>query len=762
VSDEICISTQKYGYSRFLHILQQADISRSGSDASVTVSQASVAICSALYSISKASKAISEASRVVSEASCAISEASDSEVSNTIRNASDTISKASTAIFESFNATSKASNAISKRTGAATGAFVGFAEVSSTISEAADAIFTACTTFFKTTNAMSKASHILSKAIIDSSEAFDTISKVFHAISETCNAISKASDAVLNALTKTAEASGYALYVYHHPPGWSDLPDSTKKKRFWTPKLLEAIEHEMADLALKMIECGADIDGADPESPGHGMPIKLAIEAGLTGLVESLLDLGADPNALVRDQESSKIKNFEQDNFQLGSSGALHLATFLLNRDLVTLLLKAGADVSAIDQYGLSPLHWLLYLQVGDSSTLEIARTLLHYGADPNGRTHDSNPQTALKMLPSRFSDWTPIGDILVDHGADIPWLVESPDSEFFENLDEWQDEYRIISFCRKHSRHFAGKEAQASLFTAWLNKCLVTAMNHQTISASFFFLLEGADASKAMGLPWGKDGHHADIRRDLTLHGLENGADMSSWPQGCKDLVFPSLQVAILRGHLEEASLLLSRNARVDHFPRWGMLSPLHMIAAKSGSRQMMKRLIAAGADIHAYEMSKFWPLGPEEICGANQLKVDLPKAIVKVGEGLMHGSLRICAFIATPIQAAAFRHRSEITEILREAGADINAPPAEKFGFTALQLAIFGGGGEQRQCGTCLTPVLTSTHHQRRRSASPRFNAQFLRKVRSLRRNSWILELIFTLQQRERLDVRHSRQPE
>jgi uncharacterized protein len=89
----------------------------------------------------------------------------------------------------------------------------------------------------------------------------------------------------------------------------------------------------------------------------------------------------------------------------------LHWAAYRVDKELVLTLLKKGAKAGAINRYGASPLAEAV--RVAD---VDIAGMLLEGGADANAANEDG--QTAL-MLAARTGD-VGVAKLLVQHGADV------------------------------------------------------------------------------------------------------------------------------------------------------------------------------------------------------------------------------------------------------------------------------------------------------------------------------------------------------
>lgn len=147
-----------------------------------------------------------------------------------------------------------------------------------------------------------------------------------------------------------------------------------------------SITEHLFQAALRYLEHG-DVQGlravllSDPAlalagEKGRGeVLIRAAIETGRLDMLEALLDAGADPNM----PEGKRIEDDGDTTYQPGYV-PLHYAAKEGLEEMVDLLLERGANPSAADYWGGTPLH--------SARSARIAEALLKAGANPNADCH--------------------------------------------------------------------------------------------------------------------------------------------------------------------------------------------------------------------------------------------------------------------------------------------------------------------------------------------------------------------------------------
>ena len=120
--------------------------------------------------------------------------------------------------------------------------------------------------------------------------------------------------------------------------------------------------------------------------------LMLASSYGNTEMVEYMLDNGADPGPYVKKTLDTPLHY---------AAGGGHV-------EVIEVLLKAGANVNALDNFGKTPLHW-----TADANQPDAAVALLNAGADPSPWSRFGTPlDIAVKK------DNKEVEQALRDHGV--------------------------------------------------------------------------------------------------------------------------------------------------------------------------------------------------------------------------------------------------------------------------------------------------------------------------------------------------------
>jgi len=355
--------------------------------------------------------------------------------------------------------------------------------------------------------------------------------------------------------------------------------------------------------------------------------------------VKALLTKGADANT--------------RDNEVDGS--ALIWATAGRHRDVVGVLLKAGADVNAKDKDGVTAL--MLAAQRGET---EIVKMLVAEDADVNAKNKDG--VSALMLAAQR--DNREIVEMLVAEDADVNAKRNDGMTALLLAVGNFHTDTVKVLLRR-------GADPNVRLPPeGWT--ALMSAANLGRADIAEALLAHAVDVNAKnndgmTALMLAAETGHTDI---LTLL-LANGADLNiKHSNGMTALMWATARVQV------EAARMLREAGAV-----WGSAEDTELIeAATNGEAEKVQALLKAGADpnaIDGYYISALMRAAGEGHTGA-------VKALLDGGANVNMTSLWLGQ---TALMAAADGGHAEVVKTLLLAGADVNATAED--GRTALMFA-------------------------------------------------------------------------
>jgi ankyrin repeat protein len=447
--------------------------------------------------------------------------------------------------------------------------------------------------------------------------------------------------------------------------------------------------------------------------PDTGLALIKAASKGDSGVVEALLDSGADINA--RDEQNQT---------------ALHQAASRGHTAVVQLLLEHGADVNAKNLFGQTPLLMPVY-----RGFLDTVQALLNAGADIEARSGATGhtPLLAVSCGPTK------VAEALLEEGADIKAKGEayqetalmlaaiSGNKAIVKALLEKGADVKAASTTGRtamllaealgHAEvvkllqdYGAPRETSRALLplNAYLPPYLVSnAKKGRRLSsqAALAFLSRGAEVKTDGKTALLLTAMRGDAKAVSDL--LNNGADVNvRHEDGWNALILASVyghtlvvqalldknadvetkenlmgQTALIwavkGGHTAVVKALLKADANVNARDKFGGTALTR--AASSGQAEVVKALLEAGADINAREYD-----GDTAVIEATaEGHLEIIQALLKAGANINDKDLDG----RTILMIAAMSGKERVVKALLDKGADINAQ--DNFGSTALQQA-------------------------------------------------------------------------
>jgi len=196
--------------------------------------------------------------------------------------------------------------------------------------------------------------------------------------------------------------------------------------------------------------------GADPNVQREGQGALFLAVGRDTEIVKALIRAGADVNMRENRFKQTPLTiaaGHREDTFRELKRRGSYTGPVPNRLETVRLLIKAGANVNNVDEYGSTPLRRAMVV-----NNIEIAHALLESGADVHGRTVNDNRamqigDTILMETIGFFSVFKDISaiELLLNHGANPNDRNETPYDEYEEQRGgrNWRG-YSALTFAAK------------------------------------------------------------------------------------------------------------------------------------------------------------------------------------------------------------------------------------------------------------------------------------------------------------------------
>ena len=406
--------------------------------------------------------------------------------------------------------------------------------------------------------------------------------------------------------------------------------------------------HEVVQIVQMLVAAGADINA--PNSAGMSplyMLVSMPRPSEFLGGISALLDAGADPDTLL-----------DRDNVVNGYMSPLHYAVVMNERQIVKVLLDAGADVNLVDEWGKTPLHEAAFGTVrAKQPDAEIPLMLIDAGADVNARTdsnntplhiaayagHNSVAQALLRhgadvhagpVTPLALTGWSsreddPVAWLLMKHGAKFPQINDDdpsirrdvegrevpPPSSFEGALEAKKAEFIKLSLLSRGTEEFSSGE----------KLCVTIEKSDRTLLT---MLKLGTSANSIC--PGGEPALNKAVRAGSLKHVqhlLRHGAYVNARDLG-RSKGYTALLHAAAGNRLDIARALLDAEADIEAADSIRGNTPLYG-AALHGHVKVVELLLKRGAAVNTTNNAAWSPLGT----AAYEGHVEVARALVRAG---------------------------------------------------------------------------------------------------------------------------------
>jgi cytohesin len=342
------------------------------------------------------------------------------------------------------------------------------------------------------------------------------------------------------------------------------------------------------DVAELLIAKGADVNA---KSNDGTTPLSNAISQGKTDVAEVLISKGADVNP--------------NNN---GHATVLHLAVSYKNKDVAQLLIAKGTDINARDWQGDTPLIYAVLYKARD-----MAEILLDKGADINAKGQYG--ETALqRSIEAKQKDMV---ELLIAKGADVNAKDTNGDTALDDAIRHYDRDIVELLIAKGANVNAKNNNGYTPLYGA------------NTRDAAELLIAKGADVNAKTQYNTLLEMVVQNNLMEVAELLIAKGADVNAKsPSGGMTPLFAAARFE----KADMAELLISKGADVNAKDPWGNM-PIDT-AIGWGSEEVIKRLIAAGADLSPNETIQFHKTLLEE---ANSATTKNKEAVIAILQAAM-----------------------------------------------------------------------------------------------------------------------------
>uniref|UniRef100_A0A8C3CLA5 K Homology domain-containing protein n=1 Tax=Cairina moschata TaxID=8855 RepID=A0A8C3CLA5_CAIMO len=395
------------------------------------------------------------------------------------------------------------------------------------------------------------------------------------------------------------------------------------------------------ELAQVLLAMHANVE--DRGNKGDITPLMAAASGGYVDIVKLLLVHGADVNA----QSST-------------GNTALTYACAGGFVDIVKVLLKAGANIEDHNENGHTPL-----MEAASAGHVEVARVLLEYGAGIN--TH-SNEFKESALTLACYKGHLDMVRFLLEAGADQEHKTDEMHTALMEACMDGHVEV---------ARLLLDSGAQVNMPADSFESPLTLAACGGHVELAALLIERGANLEEVNDegytplMEAAREGHE-----EMVALLLAQGANINAQTEETQET---ALTLACCGGFSEVADFLIKAGADIE----LGCSTPL-MEAAQEGHLELVKYLLAAGANVHATTATGDTAL----TYACENGHTDVADVLLQAGADLEHES----EGGRTPLMKAARAGHLCTVQFLISKGANVNRATANN-DHTVVSLACAGG---------------------------------------------------------------------
>jgi ankyrin repeat protein len=445
--------------------------------------------------------------------------------------------------------------------------------------------------------------------------------------------------------------------------------DETALAPFLGHSVYTAIENHHNKLIDVLLRAGADVNAGLHKGHDYGTPLLLAIRRKSPELVRKLLDAGANPNngvlvTAIEEEAGPVIEAVLQARADINAPGEskyiwgslpiydrrctpLTMAILKQRWTLVDQLLDAGSAVNNPPdmRWCVSPLS-----AAARCKNTMLFRSLLEAGARADDEFTLEEATDDIELLKL----------VVAELGTRSRW--EIPSNAGRRALDKAIKQQNMATVRLILESKLVNVNALLDVndllrCSTPLHEALLSKLGHRP-KLTQLLLRSGADPNGIVYEPYETSGRRSALLDAIDTKDLQSvqllleaGADVNG--RFGAEVPFSPVQFAAHMGRVDILRMLLENGSNPNAVSRYGESGAAIQLATEGKRPDMVRMLLKHNAN-------------PDAITG-----------------NLTH----------TALQMAARDGCKETVELLLEYGADVNSPPAEKYGATALQFAAIGG---------------------------------------------------------------------
>jgi len=388
---------------------------------------------------------------------------------------------------------------------------------------------------------------------------------------------------------------------------------------------------------------------AERPLPPSGTPLHYAAFCGLHVIVKFLA---------IEHSEDVPVRSRVVDDWPFGNYTPLDLASREGHVEAARVLVEHGADVSAQDEDGSTPVH---RLSESYSGNVDLAWFLVEHGADVTAQ--DNHGETPLHRLSGSYRENMGLARFLVEHGADAAAQDKHGSTPLHRLSESYNGNVDLAWFLLEHGANVTAQDKHGETPLHRLSGSY-----RGNMDLARFLVEHGADATaqdKHGSTPLHRLSESYNGNVDLARFLLEHGANVTAQDKHGET---PLHRVSGSYGrNVDLARFLIQHGADATARDKVGS-TPLHELSGSDGGNVDLARLLVEhDADVTARNEGGSTPL--HELSQSATGNVDLARSLIEYGANVTAQD----EDGLTPLHQASLNGLVHLARLFDEHGTDV-----------------------------------------------------------------------------------------